>query len=278
MPSPTQEDPAPLSSLCPSLPPRAARAIERALAKAPLARFPGVESFIAELTGSPLPALPAPTRDDVSRTQLLVPSPTVAEGPPSRSGEPRRRAKPWILAGALALALALGLLGGAALLWRGASRPERDRSTRPPEAGAAATADASAAPPAQAPALAQAVREDPVPRPVAGPPERAPRPSHPALRGSPSSRVPADQAREARTMLARAEKALGAGDAGMAIDLARRAERSDPSVSTHAVLTMAYCTLGDLGNARPEFDRVPRAQRKSVESSCKRHGVDLVER
>jgi serine/threonine-protein kinase len=51
------EEPAPLGDLVPGLPPAMLRALERALAKDPGARFPDIQSFVAELTGRPLLSL-----------------------------------------------------------------------------------------------------------------------------------------------------------------------------------------------------------------------------
>jgi eukaryotic-like serine/threonine-protein kinase len=52
------EPPPPLATLCPQLPPQAAAAVERALAKSPQDRQPDVAAFIAELTGTPLQVFP----------------------------------------------------------------------------------------------------------------------------------------------------------------------------------------------------------------------------
>jgi eukaryotic-like serine/threonine-protein kinase len=52
------EPPGPLAKLCPQLPPQAAAAVERALAKSPKDRQPDVATFIAELTGTPLQVFP----------------------------------------------------------------------------------------------------------------------------------------------------------------------------------------------------------------------------
>ncbi|HSP80598.1 MAG TPA: protein kinase, partial [Myxococcaceae bacterium] len=76
------EPPEPLASRCPGLPTHIVAAVERALAKEPGARFPDVASFISELTGTPLQALPeaAPAlsspEDDVGFASTLVPSAT----------------------------------------------------------------------------------------------------------------------------------------------------------------------------------------------------------
>ncbi|ADO68263.1 serine/threonine-protein kinase [Stigmatella aurantiaca DW4/3-1] len=52
------EQPESLAKLCPQLPPPAAAAIEKALAKSPKDRQPDVATFIAELTGTPLQVFP----------------------------------------------------------------------------------------------------------------------------------------------------------------------------------------------------------------------------
>jgi eukaryotic-like serine/threonine-protein kinase len=61
------EPPPPLAPLCPQLPPQAAAAVERALAKSPQDRQPDVAAFIAELTGTPLQVFPRPGAEEPSQ-------------------------------------------------------------------------------------------------------------------------------------------------------------------------------------------------------------------
>jgi serine/threonine-protein kinase len=124
--------------------------------------------------------------------------------------------------------------------------------------------------PSKAPAAAS--------RSAVAPPERAQPPERTASR-TPSQRpTPEARTQDARGLLSGAHRALAAGEARKAIELARRAERGDPSLPTAPVLTMAYCALGDLGNARPELARVRWGQRRFVRRFCARQGLDLGER
>ncbi|SEU23483.1 serine/threonine-protein kinase [Stigmatella erecta] len=61
------EPPEPLAQLCPQLPPQAAAAVERALAKSPQDRQPDVATFIAELTGTPLQVFPRQGADVIQQ-------------------------------------------------------------------------------------------------------------------------------------------------------------------------------------------------------------------
>jgi eukaryotic-like serine/threonine-protein kinase len=302
----------PLEPLCPQLPSRTVAAIERALAKKADERFPDVASFIAELTGDPLQALggpvalpvpppasgPTPPSSKVKATPPLTVlldsqpgspssrSPGIDSG--SRGGGPapvrNRRGRLWIGGSVLALVL---VLGGGGLVWRNGSKPERPTPVQPQGLGVSATVQPGSGPVKPTPATIGAGSgpgvEVAVPPPVTEPPTRAApptppqNPSHPSQPGVSSSTVAPERAREARELLVGAEKALAAGDARAAIDLARRVERSDPGLSTHALLAKAYCALGDLGNARPEYDQLPRAQRRAVRGFCGKHGIDLIE-
>ncbi|WP_225409147.1 serine/threonine-protein kinase [Stigmatella hybrida] len=77
------EPPEPLAPLCPQLPPQAAAAVERALAKSPQDRQPDVATFIAELTGTPLQVFPrqgaevslAQPRGALSQVDASIPDP-----------------------------------------------------------------------------------------------------------------------------------------------------------------------------------------------------------
>lgn len=178
----------------------------------------------------------------------------------------------WIGGAALVLVIVLGVGG---LVWRSTSKSEKPGSgSAKPVSGETEATPTPSTPPAVAPApvAEPSVRTAPAVPPRA--PSHSPRPVRPAV---PASSASPERAREARELLADAEKALEAGEARKAIDLARKVERSDPGLSTHAVLTRAFCLLGDLGNARPEFDQVPRAQRRTVKGFCQKHGIDLVE-
>ncbi len=66
------EEPTPLAEIVPGLPPAVVRALERALAKDPAARFPDVQTFVQELTGRPLFTL-----DKVDAQPALAFDPTV---------------------------------------------------------------------------------------------------------------------------------------------------------------------------------------------------------
>jgi serine/threonine protein kinase len=88
--------------------------------------------------------------------------------------------------------------------------------------------------------------------------------------------------REARTdvraALVDGERALRAGDFRQALVLAERAERHGAGPAAHGLRARASCGIGDLGNAKASFLRIPRRNlilRRRVLSFCTKSGVDL---
>ncbi len=70
--------PEPLANRCPEAPAQVVAAVERALSKDPKDRYPDVASFITELTGSPLQALPG-TGAFVPSASRATPSPVATD-------------------------------------------------------------------------------------------------------------------------------------------------------------------------------------------------------
>jgi serine/threonine-protein kinase len=78
--------------------------------------------------------------------------------------------------------------------------------------------------------------------------------------------------------LAAGEQAIRGGDFRQAVVLAERALRHGGGPAAHALHARASCGLGDLGNAKASFLRIPtrnRALRRVVAAACSRAGIDV---
>ena len=83
---------------------------------------------------------------------------------------------------------------------------------------------------------------------------------------------------ELRAALAAGEQAMRDGDLRRAIVLAERALRHGGGPAAHSLHARASCGLGDLGNAKASFLRIPRrdrALRRVVTAACSRAGIDV---
>jgi len=83
---------------------------------------------------------------------------------------------------------------------------------------------------------------------------------------------------ELRAALADGEQALRSGDFRGALVIAERALRHGAGPAAHALRARASCGIGDLGNAKASYLRIPRRNRilrRLVAASCTRAGVDL---
>jgi serine/threonine-protein kinase len=83
--------------------------------------------------------------------------------------------------------------------------------------------------------------------------------------------VPTNVAQDLRA----AEAAAQAGDWPEAMRLAKRSLRTRKTGRAYAILTMAYCHEHDLGNARPNFRKVPARLRADVLRECDRCDIDV---
>jgi serine/threonine-protein kinase len=140
-------------------------------------------------------------------------------------------------------------------------------------------------PPAPAPSAT------PVPRPAdvapgdaadaIEPPANQPQPDRPK-QSRPRRPRPTEPDQEpdadVRAQLVAGETALRAGDYRQALVMAERALRGGAGPAAHALRARASCAIGDLGNAKASFVRIPRRNpflRRRVLSFCTRSGVDL---
>jgi len=75
--------------------------------------------------------------------------------------------------------------------------------------------------------------------------------------------------------LASAKRALEAGDARLALHLAQRSLRTKRTWQAFALMTLAYCHDGALGDARSAMRMVPARERREVVARCLKDDVDL---
>jgi hypothetical protein len=75
--------------------------------------------------------------------------------------------------------------------------------------------------------------------------------------------------------LAEADQALAGGDYSAAKNAAQRAIRKGASIRAYANLAIAYCGLGDLGNAKAQLFQLMGPTLARVNEKCKSLGIDL---
>jgi eukaryotic-like serine/threonine-protein kinase len=81
-----------------------------------------------------------------------------------------------------------------------------------------------------------------------------------------------------RASLVQGEQALRGGDYRQALVMAERALRHGAGAAAHALRARASCGIGDLGNAKASFVRIPRRNailRRRVLGFCTRNGLDV---
>ena len=277
-----------LANLAPTVNPKVAAAVDRALAKEPAARFQTMAAFVEALTGRPLmntarlaqgEAGVAPTlaaagtalagtavapaaNAALSATSVAPPQPARTVAP-----APAKRGKgPWLLiAGAVVVVAAAAV----ALISRG----------RAPEPAAVAK------PPVKIEMPAPVAEKPPVltvdASPVAAAPEAQPKADKrddkmpvKTARGKAASREEA----LSPTLLAdldAGERALAAKDAAEAIRLARHSLYEKKTARASAILTRAFCLQHDLGAAKAELSHVADSDRARVLRACRAVGMDL---
>ncbi len=255
-----------------------------------------VDSSRRELAPVPVPgpsdrtAATAETRAPAAETPAAPstepPRQSIAGPPPSETAEPAARRK--LVATAISLLVLAGAASGVALM----ARSSGERSSGEPGT-AVATGPAAPQTDPGAPASATPAPADrqpsatPVPPPAdvapptdaIAPPTNAPPASGPRRPKRPRATDP-DQEPDAdvRAQLVDGEAALRAGDYRQALVMAERALRDGAGPAAHALRARASCAIGDLGNAKASFLRIPRRNpflRRRVLSFCTRSGVDL---
>ncbi len=254
---------------------------------------------------------PVPGPPDVATAETRAPTgetrPPITPGgptaePPRESiatpaSEPAARRK--LVATAISLLVLAGTASGIALMARSSDEAPSAVATGP----APATSDPTRSDPAPSTSATPvpsdpAASATPVPRPADVAPGDAPadqpadaiepptsdEPDQPSPPGQGRSRRPRpaepeqDEPADVRAQVKDGEAALRAGDHRQALVLAERALRSGAGPAAHALRAKASCAIGDLGNAKASFVRIPRRNlflRRRVLSFCTRSGVDL---
>jgi tRNA A-37 threonylcarbamoyl transferase component Bud32 len=285
-----------LVQLVPTVGPKVAAAVDRALAKSPADRFADMAAFVEALTGRPLMtvngqsasvAAGAPTglalEPPASASAVALAATAAASGEPiavaeAALGTSLAPAGPGP-AGASAAAkgrrgLWLSLAGVAivaAVAAAVALRPQRPADSRALREGPTVLATpVVASEPVVVPAVdaRQVVAAPAAPSPAEEKhPERATRGKSAAH----EEQVPPAVAAE----LDAAESALAAKDLGEAIRRARHSLYEKKTSRASAILTRAYCLQGDLGAAKAELGHVAAPERARVVKSCRAAGIGL---
>jgi serine/threonine-protein kinase len=257
-----------------------------------------------------LAPVPEPAEQPVATAETRVPSTSVGPttGPPRESmagtststqAEPAARRK--LVATAISLLILAGTASGIALMARSSDESTTAVATGPapsssdPSSSDPSSSDPSSSDPAPStssiPVPAPVPSATPVPRPAdvapgdaadaIEPPANQPQPDRPK-QSRPRRPRPAEPDQEpdadVRAQLVAGETALRAGDHRQALVLAERALRGGAGPAAHALRARASCAIGDLGNAKASFVRIPRRNpflRRRVLSFCTRSGVDL---
>jgi serine/threonine-protein kinase len=281
------EDPPPLETLVPAVPPAVVAAVRRALAKERGDRQPDVLAFVAELTGRPMSTLDrkkqgapnvsqeayAATADAASfrpPTVMAAGTPFPQGGATAAVAAPRPGSRGWLWV-VIALLVAGGAAAGAVVAMQGSGPVDAGTAT-----AAAAAPDATAAPaPDAAPATATAPAADAAPVAVAvaaAPDAGAPKPR---VRPRDEDEEPEDEPAPVIAELVEAEKALARRDYQTAIRLARRSLTERRTVVAYSVIARGYCGLRDLGNANAALQKVSGRERIRVYRRCRAMGFPL---
>jgi len=274
------EAPAPLAPLAPEAPAHVVAAVERALSKLPEDRQPDIDTFITELTGSPLQTLssadPAATAAGRRRpAEAAPPSSPRNTGRPSETPAPETSAKkrPGVVAGAAAVAL-VGLVALFVWLRPGASPAPASLPPTPVAVNQPAPAAPPSTPPSEAPSTAP--EEAPKASASSAPSPTATPDRQTAQARPPERKAPAEVLPEAvRKNLELAEQALTRGEVEEAIRLIRRSQRVAISGASFALLTRAHCRERDLANARAQWAQVPASERSRVRQYCKQYEISF---
>ncbi len=273
----------PLVQIAPTVNPRVAAAVDRALAKQPADRFFDMSAFVEALTGRPLvavvgvasevsaaeptqlsaglqPTAVAPAAGIASAfvlgaTSLAPPAAKVASDPAPK--KPMR----WLPVGAIAaVALAAGIWG------LGQRAPTR--TAEPPAVAKPVVPRLVPLSTEPATDLHAVEAKQTAGKPADNVAAHGPRAKAAAVRdeGLPES-VSAE--------LDAAERALAAKDPAEAIRRARHSLYQRKSSRASAVLTRAFCLQGDLGAAKAELAHVSGGERARVLRVCHAAGIDL---
>ncbi|RKH24954.1 hypothetical protein D7X75_30930, partial [Corallococcus sp. CA031C] len=75
--------------------------------------------------------------------------------------------------------------------------------------------------------------------------------------------------------LAQARAALASGNVDEAVRKAQRSIKEESNLAAQLLLTELRCRQKDLGNARSEWEKLPRSQQRKAEKVCQKYEVDL---
>jgi serine/threonine-protein kinase len=291
-----------LVQLVPTVGPKVASAVDRALAKKPAYRFPDMAAFVEALTGRPLMTVNGqsgsvaagalvglalePTMVPASASAIALAATAAASGEPMAVAQaalatslapagPRAAGASVAAKGKHRLWLSLaGVAVIAAVAAAVALRPQRPADARALQAGPAVlAAPVVASEPVVAPAVdaRQVVATPATPVAPALAEEKHPERAAPGKSGAHEEQVPPAVAAE----LDAAESALVAKDLGEAIRRARHSLYEKKTSRASAILTRAYCLQGDLGAAKAELGHVAAPERARVVKSCRAAGIEL---
>ena len=288
-----------LVQLVPTISPKVAAAVDRALAKSPADRFPDMAAFVEALTGRPLMTVngqsapvaagapiglaPEPTMVPVSASAVALAATAAASdiavapaalgtslapagpGPAGASVAAKGKHGLWLSLAAVAVIAAVA----AAV----ALRPQRPADARASHAGAVLAAPGVASEPVVVPTVdaRQVVAAPAAPVAPTLAEEKHPERTARGRSAAHEEQVPPAVAAE----LDAAESALAAKDLGEAIRRARHSLYEKKTSRASAILTRAYCLQGDLGAAKAELGHVAAPERTRVVKSCHAAGIEL---
>ncbi|RKG79882.1 hypothetical protein D7V88_28145 [Corallococcus terminator] len=75
--------------------------------------------------------------------------------------------------------------------------------------------------------------------------------------------------------LNQARAALASGNLGEAVRKAQRSIKEESNLAAQLLLTELRCRQKDLGNARTEWEKLPKSLQRKAERECQKHEVDL---
>ncbi len=248
------EQPTPLATLSPHLPPHVIATVERAMAKKPGDRFQDVAQLVEALRGV-VPA-DAPHREELKTTPAIALKP--AGQTQALAGELAKtsRLEPRLITGLALVAIAL-----AVAVWRWAPHDDGAQAPAPPSA----PEDASPTQPTPTPTIPPPVRA----------PERPPQTKQPEHRPEVAKTTAPRESAKIKTLLDQAQKLYDAGEFDEAIQRARQALGLGDAPRGDLIVALSYCGLSSLGDARAALFAVRPEDKPRVQRACKARGIDL---
>jgi serine/threonine-protein kinase len=270
----------------------------------PLMDPPGLEPT---LISKQLPAVPVPERPpqpitvatppmQAVPTQGAAPVQPVAVAPaqpvaeaPAQPPQPATGKSRGPLAAAAAVALFVA--GGGVVWWMGRTEvapppatTQQVTATPPtpvqqPPAGTDTGTQVAAVqpPPSTTPTIQNAATPAPVPtstaQTVATATPDKPSTTRPTARPEPKEEMPDD----VRQLLEEGERALKAGDAPKAVDLAGKSQRRKPTKAAYSLLARANCHRNSIGDVRAAWLNVAPSDLGKVQKYCKQYDIDPID-